>query len=147
MALFFARPLLAQHHPAPRSADASGAPAAATAPPLRVVFHLLVVGHLPTVYSLQNITATIQQAEPSTRFVVVVSGAGVTYFRRSEPSNVATLLAALIATGRVECRIDGVSLTRGEIPAADVLPGLTIVPSGLLDIARLEREGYAYVTQ
>jgi intracellular sulfur oxidation DsrE/DsrF family protein len=138
--------------PATRTPPALDAAAPSSSPPpevpsaLRVVVQLEQASHLGNVYALQQVAAAVERLDGAdAHFVIVVQGSGVTYFRQSEPSNVRLLLSALLATGKVECHIDAASLQRADIPVADVLPNTTVVPSGLLDIARLQQRGHVYL--
>jgi len=81
--------------------------------------------------------------EPA-HFVIVVHGQALAWFRRAEPDNLAEPLAALLATGKVELRVCARTLAENHWRLSDILPGASVVPSGTLEVIRLQREGFAY---
>jgi intracellular sulfur oxidation DsrE/DsrF family protein len=81
--------------------------------------------------------------EPA-RFVLVAHGQALVWFRRAEPDNLAEPLAALLATGKVELRVCARTLEENHWKLSDILPGAAAVPSGTLEVIRLQRDGFAY---
>jgi intracellular sulfur oxidation DsrE/DsrF family protein len=81
--------------------------------------------------------------EPA-RFVLVVHGQALAWFRRAEPDNLAGPLAELLATGKVELRVCSRTLEENHWRLSDILPGAATVPSGTLEVIRLQREGFVY---
>jgi intracellular sulfur oxidation DsrE/DsrF family protein len=88
-------------------------------------------------------------AEPSTKIVAVAHGDGIKFLlegatdSRGRPFE--AMVAALAAQG-VEFQICNNTLSAFNIPVTKVLPQAKIVPSGVVEVVRLQaREGYAYL--
>jgi intracellular sulfur oxidation DsrE/DsrF family protein len=120
-------------------------PAAEPSGPLRAVFHLSEPGRAPSARGLTNaLNALKALGDEPARFVLVVHGPAVEWLRRGEPENLGAPLAALLATGKVELRVCGKTLEENHWQLGDLLPGAAVVPSGTLEVLRLQRAGYAY---
>jgi intracellular sulfur oxidation DsrE/DsrF family protein len=76
--------------------------------------------------------------------VVVVHGPALQWFRRAEPHHLGDVLAHALATGHVHWRVCAVTLDEHHWRAEDLLPGASIVPSGSLEVLRLQSEGHVY---
>jgi intracellular sulfur oxidation DsrE/DsrF family protein len=123
-----------------RAAGASSAPDA-----LRAVFHFGDPEHDPNFRGLQNAINAVRAAGASPpSIIVVVHGPALRWFRSPEPQHVGELLASALATGHVSWRVCRVTLEEHRWRAEDLLPGATIVPSGSLEVLRLQHEGYVY---
>lgn len=120
---------------------------AAASEPVKVVYHL-ADGIDQASRAMANIRNHLR-AEPDTRIVVVANGDGVRFLlagakeRNGRPFDAA--VAALMTQG-VEFRLCGNTLTAHEIPASQVLPGIKVVTSGVVEVARLQaKEGFVYL--
>jgi intracellular sulfur oxidation DsrE/DsrF family protein len=89
------------------------------------------------------------RAAPDTKIVVVALGDGIRFMlkgaveRNGRPFDAA--VAALAAQG-VEFRVCNNTLTAHNVPQSQLLPEASLVPAGVVEIARLQaREGYAYI--
>jgi len=75
----------------------------------------------------------------------VAYGEGVQFLQRDPLfSDEGPKVAALAARG-VVFKVCENSLRAGTLVRGDLLPRVEVVPSGTLEIARLQREGYAYI--
>ena len=124
----------------------AGMPAVAEEP-VKVVYHF-VDGIDQASRGLANIRNHLR-AEPGTKIVAVANGDGIRFLlagakeRNGKPFDAA--VADLAARG-VEFRICNNTLSAHNIPATDVLPQAKVVPSGVVEVARLQaREGYVYL--
>jgi len=80
-----------------------------------------------------------------TRVVIVAYGKGVQFLQSDTLfSDEGPKVAALAARG-VVFKVCENSLRAGNLVRRDLLPRVEVVPSGTLEIARLQREGYAYI--
>lgn len=120
---------------------------ASAAEPVKVVYHL-ADGVDQASRAMANIRNHLR-AEPDTKIVVVTNGDGVRFLlagakeRNGRPFDGA--VAALIEQG-VDFRLCRNTLTAHEIPEAQVLPGVKLVTSGVVEAARLQaREGFVYL--
>lgn len=125
---------------------APGLPAVADEP-IKVVYHF-VDGIDQASRGLANIRNHLR-AEPDTKIVAVANGDGIRFLlagareRNGKPFDAA--VADLAARG-VEFRVCNNTLSAHNIPASEVLPQAKIVPSGVVEVARLQaREGYVYL--
>jgi len=89
------------------------------------------------------------RAAPDTKIVVVALGEGIRFMLKGEtgrngrPFDAA--VTALAAQG-VEFRVCNNTLTAHNVPQSRLLPEASLVPAGVVEIARLQaREGYAYI--
>jgi intracellular sulfur oxidation DsrE/DsrF family protein len=89
------------------------------------------------------------RAAPDTKIVVVALGDGIRFMlkgaaeRNGRPFDAA--VSALAAQG-VEFRVCNNTLTAHNVPQSQLLPEASLVPAGVVEIARLQaREGYAYI--
>jgi intracellular sulfur oxidation DsrE/DsrF family protein len=121
--------------------------AAESTEPVKVVYHL-ADGIDQASRAMANIRNHLR-AEPDTKIVVVANGDGIRFLlagakeRNGRPFDAA--VAALMAQG-VEFRLCSNTLTAHEVPVSQVLPGVKLVTSGVVEAARLQaREGFVYL--
>ena len=114
---------------------------------IKVVYHLSD-GNDQASRALVNIRNHLR-AEPNTRIVVVALGDGIKFLlegakdRNGKPYDAAV---AALAAQDVEFRVCNNTLSAHEIPPSQVLPTAKIVPSGVVEVARLQaREGFVYL--
>ncbi|MGE5649430.1 MAG: DsrE family protein [Bacillota bacterium] len=137
-----------KHTLAALSLLAAGAVAqAAAVEPVKVVYHL-VDGIDQASRAMANIRNHLR-AEPDTKIVVVANGDGIRFLlsgateRNGRPFDAA--VAALAEQG-VEFRVCRNTLNAHEIAPSQLLPQAKLVPSGVVEVARLQaREGYVYL--
>lgn len=114
--------------------------------PIKVVYHI-ADGVDQASHALGNMRNELR-GEPDTRIVVVALGAGLNFLlkdardRNGEPFGPA--ISALAAQG-VEFRACNNTMSARNITPAMLVPEAKVVPSGVVEIARLQaREGYVY---
>ncbi|WP_019142165.1 DsrE family protein [Noviherbaspirillum massiliense] len=114
---------------------------------IKVVYHL-VDGIDQASRAMANIRNHLR-AEPDTKIVVVANGDGIRFLlagakeRNGRPFDSA--VSALAAQG-VEFRVCNNTLTAHDISASQLLPEAKLVPSGVVEVARLQaREGFVYL--
>lgn len=73
---------------------------------------------------------------------LVVYGPGIAMLKKDSP--VAARLAAALKTG-VRIAACQNSMRGFDLQAADLAPGVTVVPSGVVELIRRQHAGYAYV--
>ena len=120
---------------------------AGAAEPIKVVYHL-ADGIDQASRAMANIRNHLR-AEPDTKIAVVANGDGIKFLlagakeRNGRPFDAA--VAALASQG-VDFRLCSNTLSAHEIPVSQVLPGVKLVTSGVVEVARLQaREGYVYL--
>ena len=113
----------------------------------KVVYHL-ADGNEQASRALVNIRNHLR-GEPNTKIVVVALGDGIKFLlegakdKNGKPYDAA--VGALASQG-VEFRVCNNTLSAHEIPASQVLLDAKIVPSGVVEIARLQaKEGFVYL--
>lgn len=133
--------------PAGLLGGASAALAAASAAPIKVVYHL-ADGIDQASRALANIRNHLRM-EPDTRIVVVALGDGIRFLlagateRNGRPFD--TAVAALADQG-VEFRVCNNTLAAHGVAVSQLLAQAKVVPSGVVEVARLQaREGFAYL--
>lgn len=119
----------------------------APAEPVRVVYHVdrdleqILMG-------LKNINNHLA-ADPTAQIVVVANGKGVASLRHGTQTAGGYPLDLMIEeleTRGVRFEVCGNTLKALSIEPKDLIDGLTVVPSGVAEIARLQfRDGYAYI--
>ncbi|HJV74641.1 MAG TPA: DsrE family protein [Noviherbaspirillum sp.] len=117
------------------------------AEPVKVVYHL-ADGIDQASRAMANIRNHLR-AEPDTKIVVVANGEGIRFLlsgateRNGKPFEPA--VSALAAQG-VEFRLCKNTLTAHDVPVSKVIPDVSLVPSGVAEVARLQaREGFVYL--
>ncbi|RJG04854.1 hypothetical protein D3870_01395 [Noviherbaspirillum cavernae] len=114
---------------------------------VKVVYHL-ADGIDQAARAMANIRNHLR-AEPDTRIVVVGNGDGIRFLlagakeRSGRPFD--AQVKNLAAQG-VEFRVCTNTLTSHDIPESQLLPEAKLVPSGVVEVARLQaKEGYVYL--
>ena len=120
-------------------------PSTPAAAELRAVVHLSDPSRPANARGLQNVANGLKALgdEPA-RFVLVVHGQALGWFRRGEPENLGGPLAALLATGKVELRVCAKTLEENHWVLSDLVPGAVVVPSGTIEVLRLQQQGFLY---
>lgn len=152
MSLLRALPLLLVAACAPAAAPPPAPPVTPTPPPreaappsLRAVFHLADPSRAIVLRGLTNARNALRAlGSEDARFVLVVHGQALAWLRRDEPENLTREAGELLATGKVEIRVCARTMEENHWQLADMLPGLRAVPSGTLEVLRLEAAGHAY---
>jgi intracellular sulfur oxidation DsrE/DsrF family protein len=118
----------------------------ATAARRTVVYHIDDSQRaIPMIRSVGN----HRRADADIRIIVVALSAGVDFLvegAADDRGNTYDALVDPLMLESVEFRVCGNTLTGRQIDAASLLPDVTVVPSGVAEIARLQiEEGAAYI--
>ena len=79
-------------------------------------------------------------------FEVVVYGPAIKMLLKSE-STVETPIATALMNRNVTIAVCAVALKRGNIELDQLLPGITVVPDGIMEIATKQGEGWGCIKQ
>ena len=93
---------------------------------------------------LANAENYLSGAGKETRVVIVANGSAVTLFQRENASAWGDRISSLAARG-VSFRICRNALASHDIGPERLLPACDLVPAGIIELVRLQSEGYAYV--
>jgi intracellular sulfur oxidation DsrE/DsrF family protein len=124
---------------------ASAATAAGT--PVKVVYHL--TGGIDEAQRAMSNVRNHLAADPTVQIVVVGNGLGIDFMldgaKDSNRNPFDATIQDLKSKG-VDFRLCQNTIVRRNIDRSKVLPDVTIVPSGVAEVARLQaREGFAYL--
>ena len=112
----------------------------------KVIYHLNL-GNEQSSDALRNISNHLA-VDPTAKIVVVTHSAGVDFLLEgAEDKNgnpYSGPVAALAAKG-VEFRVCKITLERRKIDLKKVIPEAKLVPSGVVEVTKLQQEGYAYL--
>jgi intracellular sulfur oxidation DsrE/DsrF family protein len=112
----------------------------------KVIYHVNL-GNEQATDALRNISNHLA-VDPTAKIVVVTHSAGVDFLLEgAEDKNgnpYSGPVAALAAKG-VEFRVCKITLERRKIDPKKVIPEAKLVPSGVVEVTRLQQEGYAYL--
>lgn len=90
--------------------------------------------------NINNTFAALQGTECS--LVLVVNGPGIKNMLKDAEH--AAALEDLCAKG-LSLRVCNNAMNKFSLTKEDLVPGCTVVPAGILELADLQRQGYAYV--
>jgi intracellular sulfur oxidation DsrE/DsrF family protein len=121
--------------------------ASASEQPIRTVYHL-TNGLEEAQRAIGNVRNHLN-ADPGARIIVVANGDGILFMLDGAKDRNGNPFDATIQDLRgrgVEFRLCNNTLVQRKIDRAQVVPDVSIVPSGVAEAARLQvREGYAYL--
>lgn len=120
---------------------------AGTGEPVKVIYHINQ-GNEQATDGLRN-AGNHLAADPTAKIVFVTHAAGVRFLldgaADKNGNSYDALVQDLMGKG-VEFRLCNFTLERGKIDRSKVIQGVKIVPSGVAEVSRLQRnEGYAYL--
>jgi intracellular sulfur oxidation DsrE/DsrF family protein len=125
----------------------ASAPMAQSTAPIKVVYHL--TGGIDEAQRGMGNVRNHLAADPSAKIVVVGNGLGIDFMldgakdRNGNPFD--AVIQDLKAKG-VDFRLCENTIVRRNIDRSKVLPDVTVVPSGVAEVARLQaREGFVYL--
>ncbi len=125
----------------------SGAASAASSDPVKVVYHF-DAGLEQATKGLRNIRNHLD-VDPKAKIVVVAHAQGVNFLldgATSATGNPYNILVEELAARGVEFRVCQITLKANNIDPKKLLPETKLVPSGVVEIARLQaQEGYVYL--
>jgi hypothetical protein len=112
----------------------------------KVVYHVNL-GNEQATDALRNISNHLA-IDPTAKIIVVTHSAGVDFLLEGAEDKNGNLysgpVAALAAKG-VEFRVCKITLERRKIDPKKVIPEAKLVPSGVVEVTKLQQEGYAYL--
>jgi intracellular sulfur oxidation DsrE/DsrF family protein len=112
----------------------------------KVIYHVNL-GNEQATDALRNIQNHLA-VDPTAKIVVVTHSAGVDFLLEGAEDKNGNLysgpVAALAAKG-VEFRVCKITLERRKIDPKKVIPEAKLVPSGVVEVTKLQQEGYAYL--
>lgn len=76
--------------------------------------------------------------------IVLLANGGAARFLAAKGNAQTKAIAELAAAG-VSFRVCANAMKKVPITKEDLLPGVEVVPAGIIEIVRLEREGFAYI--
>lgn len=122
-------------------------PSAGAGEPVKVIYHINQ-GNEQATDGLRN-AGNHLAADPTAKIVFVTHAAGVRFLldgaADKNGNSYDALVQDLMGKG-VEFRLCNFTLVRGKIDRNKVIQGVKIVPSGVAEVSRLQRnEGYAYL--
>jgi len=122
-------------------------PSADVVEPVKVVYHINQ-GNEQATDGLRN-AGNHLTADPTAKIVFVTHAAGIRFLldgaKDKNGNSYDALVQDLMGKG-VEFRLCNFTLQRGNIDPKKVIQGVKIVPSGVAEVSRLQRnEGYAYL--
>lgn len=95
--------------------------------------------------ALNNIQNLFAQVPPGdTSICIVANGTAVNLFQRERPEPYSEDIEKLAGLG-VKFLICRNSLSTMEVPESSLLDVCTVVPAGVLELVKLQMEGYAYI--
>ncbi|MEG2005596.1 MAG: DsrE family protein [Bilophila sp.] len=94
--------------------------------------------------ALGNINNYLAALPEETYTVTLLANGGAAPFlaRKDNPQ---TETIQTLASKGVSFRVCANALKKAGLTPADILDGITVVPAGVVEIVRLQREGYAYI--
>ncbi len=112
----------------------------------KIVFHVDSADSTRLEMAFHNAhSAEMNAGKGNIRMIIVANGPAVKLFLKSNAGSDSAEIAKLVSTGDVAFHICGTSLKAFGYKPSDVISDCVVVPAGVLDIARLEGEGYSYI--
>ena len=86
----------------------------------------------------------ISKERPDAKMEVVLYGQSLDMVRKGK-SSVAPALAQLQQNKNISVKVCAAAMKRHNIDAAELLPGIDIVPDGIYEIITRQKEGWGYI--
>ena len=83
---------------------------------------------------------------PSSKFEVVIYSGSIEMVLKDK-STVADDIISLADNENVSIKVCAMTMKRHEIDKSDLLPGIEVVPDGILEIATKQAEGWGYIKE
>jgi intracellular sulfur oxidation DsrE/DsrF family protein len=112
----------------------------------KVIYHVNQ-GNEQATDALRNINNHLA-VDPTAKIVVVTHSAGVDFLlegAEDKNGNPYSGLVTPLAAKGVEFRVCKITLERRKIDPKKVIPEAKLVPSGVVEVTKLQQEGYAYL--
>lgn len=113
--------------------------------PVKIVFDVTSqneAAHQSTVRHVKMMS----EAYPASEFEVVVYGGAINMVK-SDGSSVAEDIRQLAGNDKVKIIVCEASMKRGQVEKSQLLPGVSTVPDGILEIAIRQGEGWGYIKE
>jgi len=88
----------------------------------------------------------MSQAYPDSQFEIVVYSGAIDMVLKDK-SSVGTDMAALINNKNVSVVVCEGTMAREKATVSDLIPGVTTVPDGILEIIKRQKEGWGYIKE
>ncbi len=112
--------------------------------PMNAVIHVDQEESAVLTTALGNIRNFLDQVQAPSDLRLVVNHNAVKFFAAENAQKIAATVSEL-ASQQVRFLICGNSLSRLSIDPASLLPQCEVVPAGIVELIRLQAEGFAYV--
>ncbi|MBI3570942.1 MAG: DsrE family protein [Gammaproteobacteria bacterium] len=112
----------------------------------KVVYHINL-GNEQATDALRNIKNHLA-VDPTVKIVVVTHSAGVDFLldgAEDNNKNPYSIAVEPLAAKGVEFRVCQITLERRKIDPKKVIPQAKLVPSGVVEVTKLQQQGYAYL--
>jgi uncharacterized protein len=124
---------------------ATVAMASAQEKPIKVVFDITSKDTATHSAVVRHVTM-MSKSYPQSTFEVVIYG-GALPMVLSEKSTVQKKLSQLVTSKNVSFKVCAVTMSRWGATQANLIPGVAVVPDGILEIVTLQRAGYGYIKE
>ena len=112
----------------------------------KVIYHVNL-GNEQATDALRNISNHLA-VDPTAKIIVVTHSKGIDFLLEGAEDDKGNpysgTVAKLVAKG-VEFRVCSITLERRKIDPKKVIPEAKLVPSGVVEVAKLQQQGYAYL--
>ena len=113
---------------------------------LKIVFHVDSADPSGLEMAFHNAHSVEMNAgRGNVKMVVVANGPAINLFLKKNSEKFGKDIEELVSTGGVEFHVCNTSLKAFGYKPSDVIDVCKVVPAGIIDIAHLELEGYAYI--
>lgn len=112
-------------------------------PDYRVVFDMSTRDSVSQQAVVREV-ALITKESPAAKLEVVIYGQGINLVTKANSKHAAAILL-LTANNNVSFKVCAYTMQRTNITAADLLPGIQIVPDGIYEIISKQHEGWGYI--
>lgn len=119
--------------------------ASAQSKPVRIVFDVSSPDTLTHQAAVRHIAGMASRYKEST-FEIVVYGKAISMLVESK-STVSDGVTSALANKNVSFAICAVAMKRSNIEEKDLIPGVTVVPDALMELAIKQGEGWSYVKE
>lgn len=112
-------------------------------PDYKVVFDMSTRDSLSQLSVVREV-ALITQENPAAKLEVVIYGHALNMVTKTQ-SKQAEAIQRLTANNNVSFKVCAFTMKRNNVIAADLLPGIQVVPDGIYEIISKQHEGWGYI--
>lgn len=113
--------------------------------PVRIVFDITSKDTATHAAVVRHVTG-MAKAYPQSSFEVVIYG-GALPMVLSDKSTVRSKVAQLVTNKNISFKVCAVTMNRNRVTEANLIPGVGIVPDGILEIVTRQGEGWGYIKE